>query len=138
MSLMRVCRGKVRRKIVSFCVISSLLLFIYVSLKLLTTHETDAVASSRRRFPKRSVRGGGGDVDLDENGEVMPPPLQLKVPADASNKTDLNKVILPYKVRRSRGRSSLDVSRVDGFFLTITFVSLFSTVEFPLSCSKRE
>ena len=137
MSLMRVCRGKVRRKIVSFCVLSSLLLFIYVSLKLLTTHETDAVASSRRRFPKRSVRGGG-DVNLDENGEVMPPPLQLKVPADASNKTDLNKVILPYKVRRSRGRSSLDVSRVDGFVLAITFVSLFSTVEFPLSCSKRE
>jgi len=91
MSLTRVCRGKVRRKIVSFCVLSSLLLFIYVSLKLLTTHEIDSVASSRRRFPKRSVRGG------DENENVIPPPLQLRVPPDTSNKTDLNKVILPYK-----------------------------------------
>ena len=103
---MRVCCAMVRRKIVSFGIISSLLLFTYVPLKLLMTQKTEDAAGSRRRFPQRSVRGD--DVKLDENDKVMPPPLLLKVPTNASNKTDLNKIILPYKVRRFHERSSHD------------------------------
>ena len=105
MSLTRIFRGKLRRKVVSFCLVSSLIFFIYVSLKLLTTHESDAIAFSSQRLAKRGVRSGGGGAgddgfDVDENGDVIPPPLhqQLKLAASGSNKTDLNKVIVPYKV----------------------------------------
>ena len=106
MSFFRVLRGKLRRKVVVFCLVSSLLLFIYVSLRLLTTHESDAIAISNLRLSKRDARdrGGGGDDDAVGGGgdrDVIPPPLhqQFHRVVGGSNKTDLNQVIVPYKVR---------------------------------------
>ena len=107
MSWFRLFRGKLRRKVVLFCALSSLLLFVYVSLKLLTAHETDAIAVVSRRLDKRKA-GGGGDEDNDDdekdNRDVIPPPLSqnFKVIAGGDNKTDLNKVIVPYKVSPMR------------------------------------
>jgi len=90
-------RGKLRRKVVLICLVSSLLCFVYVSLKLLTTHESDAIADSSQRLVNRFVRGAR-DV-LDESGDVMPPPLnhQFAAVVGGGNKTDLNKDIVPYK-----------------------------------------
>ena len=108
MSFFRVLRGKLRRKVVVFCLVSSLLLFIYVSLRLLTTHESDAIAISNLRLSKRDARdrggggrGGGDDAVGGGDRDVIPPPLhqQFHRVVGGSNKTDLNQVIVPYKVR---------------------------------------
>ena len=99
MSVLRLLRGKLRRKVVAFCLVSSLLLFIYVSLKLLTTHESDALALSSQRLGNRVVRGARGDVN--DEADVMPPPLHQQFDlagVGEGNKTDLNRVIVPYKV----------------------------------------
>ena len=103
MSWFRLFRGKLRRKVVLFCLVSSLLLFVYVSLKLLTAHETDAIAVVSRRLDKRRAGGvGGGDEDDSDNRDVIPPPLSqnFNLIPGGDNKTDLNKVIVPYKVFR--------------------------------------
>lgn len=102
MSCLRFLRGKLRRKMVAFCLVSSLLLFIYVSLKLLTTHETDAIISGRRSNI-RAARDLGVETD-----DVMQPPLSPQwPPLVGGNKTDLNKVIVPYKVKRQRNMQKL-------------------------------
>ena len=92
-------RGKLRRKVKVFCLVSSLLGFMYVSLKLLTAHESDTIAITSRRLESRVARGARGDLDGEE-GDMMPPPLhqQLAAAFGRGNKTDLNKDIVPYKV----------------------------------------
>lgn len=73
-------RGKLRRRVIAILLLSSLCVFVFVSLKLLTSHETDTIHRLNERIKREPIGY-----------------LKRTASDPQDNRTDINKLLKPYK-----------------------------------------